>query len=137
MLMLAVQIDKHLPEFSGRLGVARLTVDVGLGGTASIDRATKNALAVAIQFPFLEPAANARQMTGIEAHGDFCTILTVADQSGVRPIAQGQAQGVQHNGLASAGLTGQHGESGLEIKLQVFNNGEVSDMNVSQHKCVL
>ena len=55
---------------------------------------------------------------------------------GVGLVPQGQAQGVDEDGLAGPGLAGQGGQPGLEVQFQGADDGQVADEDVGQHESV-
>ncbi len=55
-----------------------------------------------------------------------------ADEGGVGTPAQQQAHGIDNDGLAGACLTGQHVEAGGETQVQLVDNREISDRQLSQ-----
>ena len=134
MLMLAVQINQHFPQFTQTLNGGGFAIDEGLGRTASTDGATYNALPGACQFPFLEPAFCFRGIVGTEGDTDFRLVGTMANHAGVRPVAKCQVEGIKQDGFAGTGFTGQDGQTGFQFQIQAFNDGKVPDMDMSQHR---
>src|SRR5690606_19485441 len=72
----------------------------------------------------------------LEAEGgaDVGALLAGADHVEVGAIAQSEAQCVQHDGLAGAGLTGDGSHPGLEFQVELGNEGEVLNRELYEHK---
>ena len=53
--------------------------------------------------------------------------------AGVAALAQGQRQRVDEDGLAGAGLAGEHGEAGVEFEFERIDDDEIADAERPQH----
>ncbi len=61
----------------------------------------------------------------------------VTHQAGVAARARGQAQGVEHDGLARAGLAGERGQASAGLKVQRLDQHHIADVQADQHGCPL
>jgi hypothetical protein len=57
----------------------------------------------------------------------------MADDAVVGPVTQYQAQGIDQDGLAGAGFTGEYGHPGAEFNLHRVGDGEIANVDVRQH----
>ncbi len=88
---------------------------------------------VGVQIPRLQPAAGGRIVMDIKGGEDFRLVGAVAHGAGVGAIAQGQAQGINHDRLAGPGFTGDHRQFVGDIQIQLFDNGKIADVDVCEH----
>ena len=52
---------------------------------------------------------------------------------GIGAVTQTQSEGIQHDGLAGAGLPGDDGHARTELHLQGGDDGVVTDTDVGKH----
>ena len=64
----------------------------------------------------------------------FCGLA--ANQVGSRPIAQGQAEGLHEQAFARARLSGNHIQAGLERQFEIIDQGQILDVQMTQHRTV-
>ena len=64
---------------------------------------------------------------------DGRAILSRADQAGVAARAERQAQRIEQDRLAGAGLAGQDSEPGLELELQSLDQHDIVNGELPQH----
>ena len=57
----------------------------------------------------------------------------MADCSGICAPAHGQAQGVQYDRFASAGLAGERRHALVELEFHPFGDGVIGNRKLSQH----
>jgi hypothetical protein len=69
----------------------------------------------------------------LEFGGDACLCLALPHQPGVGTHAQRQAQTIQQDRLAGAGLAGQHTEAWLELQLEPVDQHHIADRQLPQH----
>ena len=133
VLVLAVDIHQQAaqrPEVGERAGLA---IDVGPGAPVAADDPAQDAVVVVIKFMAFQPCPRFWYPGNVEGGGDVCTLGAVADSSGVSAIAQGQAQGVQHDGFAGAGLPGQCRHALAELQFDSFGDGVVGHGELCEH----
>src|SRR5262245_4318419 len=80
-----------------------------------------------------EDGGDRRRVVDLEQRLDDRGILAGSDEIRLRPGAEDHEDRVDQDRLAGAGLTGQHVEAGLERHDDVFDDGEVTDRELSQH----
>ena len=69
----------------------------------------------------------------IEADRDHRLRLPLADKSAVGAGAEGEAERIEKDRLARAGLAGQDAEARTELKIEAFNQDDVADGKPGQH----
>jgi hypothetical protein len=69
----------------------------------------------------------------VEFRGDAGLRLALPHQSGVGPDAKRQAQAVEQDRLARAGLAGQHAQPRLELQLEPVDQHHIADRQLPQH----
>ena len=57
-----------------------------------------------------------------------------AEELGIGATPKGEAEGVEQDRLAGAGLAGQHGEAGTDLQVQPVDEDDVADRQVQQHR---
>src|SRR5690606_24516036 len=107
--------------------------DVAARATLAGDDAAQDARAVAVQVALGQPGAGLGDVLQVEAGEDVGLVRAGAYHAAVGAVAQGQAEGVEHDRLAGAGLAGDHGHAALQLEVQVFDDGVVVDGQVHQH----
>ena len=78
-------------------------------------------------------AARAGALAQFERRGNLCSLGAVAYDLGTRPAAGDQLQRVHEDGLACAGLAGQHREPRAQLQLDGVDDGEIADLQVREH----
>ncbi|MCY1358074.1 hypothetical protein D9M69_445910 [compost metagenome] len=133
VLMLAVDVDQQLAQgLEVALG-AGAAIDVGAGAAFGRDDPAQDAGAVVVQVAFGQPGAGFGDVGEVEA-GEYVRLVGAgAHHAAVGAVAEGQAEGVEHDRLAGTGFAGDHGHAAFEFQVQVFDNGVVVDRQVYQH----
>ena len=72
----------------------------------------------------------------VEGGLDRATVAAAANEGAVRPLAQGEVEGANEDGLAGAGLARNDVVAGLQLERQVGHEGEVLDAQGRQHVTV-
>ena len=133
VLVLAVDVDQQFAEgleIAQRAGGA---VDIAARAPFAGDDPAQNARAVVVQVAFGQPGAGFGDVLQVEAGEDVRLVRAGADHAAVGAVAQGQAEGVEHDRLAGAGLAGDHRHAALQFEVQMFDDGVVVNGQVHQH----
>ncbi len=67
-------------------------------------------------------------------HGRHLPLLcTVAHQAGIAAAAEGQRKGIEKDGFAGAGFTGQHCKAAGKLDIEPLDQDDVTDRQTGQH----
>ncbi len=133
VFMLAVDVDDQLAErleVSLRAGAA---VDVAARAPLGGDHPAQDARAVAVQVALGEPAAGFGDLRQIEAGEDVGLVRAGAHHAAVGTVAQAQAEGIEHDRLAGTGFAADGTHAGIQLEVQVVDDGVVVYGQVHQH----
>ncbi len=134
MFVLAVDINQHLAQGAQLLQGNRLTVDISLGFAVAADYAAQQAFIgcfVLLQVVFLEPFVGDADLAGIKTGTDVGTLRALAHPLAIGPVAQCLPQGFQHDGLAGTRLAGNDRHTGFQVQIQVVDQREVLNAEMS------
>ena len=70
---------------------------------------------------------------GRKAGGDLGALRTLARDITGSAAARDQQQGIDHDGLAGAGLAGQGGEAAAEFEFRMIDENQVPQLKMRQH----
>ncbi len=133
MLVLAVDVDQQLAErLEVALGAGR-TVDVAARAPFGGDDAAQDAGAVIVQVALGEPGARIGDVIQVEAGEDVGLVCADAHDAAVGAIAQGEAEGVEHDRFAGTGFPADHAHAALQFEIEVFDDGVVVNGQMNQH----
>ncbi|MCY1358144.1 hypothetical protein D9M69_446680 [compost metagenome] len=133
VLVLAVDIDQQLAQgLEVALG-AGAAIYIGARPAFGGDDAAQDAGPVVVQVALGQPGASFGDVADVEAGENVGLVGAGAHHAAVGAIAQGEAEGVEHDRLAGSGFAGDHGHSTLELQVQVLDDGVVMDRKVYQH----
>ncbi|MCY1522117.1 hypothetical protein D9M68_569620 [compost metagenome] len=131
--MLAVDVDQQLAEgLEVALGAGR-AIDVAARAAFGGDHPAKDAGAIVVQVALGQPGAGFRDVGEVEAGENVRFVGAGAHHAAVRPVAKGQAEGVEHDRFAGAGFAADHAHSAIQFKVEMFNDGVVVYGQVYQH----
>ena len=69
----------------------------------------------------------------LEEHADPGFAASCAYGAGVGTIAQRQTEGIDEDGLARAGFTGEHAHAGLKLHFDFVDDGVIPDCDQAEH----
>ncbi len=69
----------------------------------------------------------------VEGGEYVCLVRAGANHAAVSPVAQRQAEGVEHDRLAGTGLAGDDGHAAGDFEIEVLDDGVVVNGQVHQH----
>jgi len=140
IIVLAVEFDERGGEFAQQAGAGGLVVDeAARGETAVAIRAELTAQQQGLagfvgDAGLFQLAGDGSGKPGeFEAGVDAGLFLAGADQAGVRPHAEDEAQRIEQDRLAGAGLAGEHAEAGGERQVERLDQDDVADGEPGQH----
>ena len=127
--VLAMQVDQKLADGLELGQRRRAAVDLRAASTLRIEHAAQQQRAPVplreIVLP--KPRARGRRVVEIEFGGDFGAIGARAKLARLEAVAEQQRKRIEQQRFAGARLAGQHGEAAVELDLERFDHGEVSD----------
>ena len=134
-LVLAVHLDQHLAELTQHRHADPLVVDEGARAAVRGQLAAQHQILVAFEGDALVFQISPDGVIGRrrEDGGGGRLRTAPADQARLGPRARGQAQGVQDDGLARAGLAGKRGQAGPDRKIQRLDQDDVANAKADQH----
>ncbi len=133
VFVLAVDADQSLTQLSHFRQRGGGAVYIGPGATIGTHGAAQQALVIIIQLPIGQPLAGGRVVADIKGGEHFRPVVAVADNAGVGPVAQGQAQGIDDHGLARPGFPADRGEAVFRLQFQLVHGGKVTNAQMGQH----
>jgi hypothetical protein len=131
--MLAVNVEQQFAEslqLGKRDGIA---VDEAPGAPVGTNDPAQQALIVEVERLFFEPRPYGRQGREIETGGKFGAPGAFAYQLGTAAVPEDQAESVDQDRFAGAGLTGEHRHPGLELDVDTINDRKIAHLQVDQH----
>ena len=134
VVMLAVQLHQRLRQAPQHLAAGASVVDpAGLAAIGAVDPA-QDQLFRDWQPGVFQHRAGGMAGGQLEHRGDLALRGAAAHQLGAAAPAQHEAQRIQQDRLAGAGLAGQYVETGLEREVQPVNDQHVADLKRSKHE---
>ncbi|MCY1407250.1 hypothetical protein D9M71_225450 [compost metagenome] len=133
MLVLAVNVDQQLAqglEVAQRGGRA---VDVAARTAFGSNYPAKDARAVAVQVALGQPGLGLWDVGQVEGGEDVGLVGAGAHHATVGAVAEGQAEGVEHDGFAGTGFTGDDAHAASKFEVEVFDDGVIMYGQVHQH----
>jgi len=133
VLVLAVNVDQ---QFAQRLEItlrAGCAIDVAARAALGGDHSAQDAGAFAVHVAFGQPGAGVGDVVQVEAGEDVGLVRTDAHHAAVGPVAEGQAEGIEHDRFARAGFTADHAHAAFQLEVQVFDDGVVVNRQMNQH----
>ncbi|MNE31463.1 hypothetical protein D3C80_1250330 [compost metagenome] len=133
VFMLAVNVDQQLTqglEVAQRAGRA---VDVAARTTFGGDDPAQDARAVAVEIALGQPGLGLRDIGQVEGGEDVGLVGAGAHHATVGAVAQGQAEGVEHDRFAGTGFTGDDAHAAGEFEVEVLDDGVIMYGQVHQH----
>jgi len=133
VFVLVVDVDQQFAKgLEVALGAGR-AVDIAARAAFSGDHPAQDARAVVVQVAFAQPLACFGDAAQLEAGEDVGLVGAGAHHAAVGAIAQGQAEGVEHDRFAGAGFAGDHRHAGVQLKVEVLDDGVIVNSKMYQH----
>ena len=133
--VLAVHLQQQGAQFTQHAHANRLVVDEGPRATVGGDLAAQHQRLARLGGHALVGQQDAGGMCGgqVEHRRRHGLGRAVAHQPRVAAGAAGQAQSVEHDGLAGPGLAGQGGQPDARLQVQRLDQHHVADVQADQH----
>ena len=134
LLELALDLDEAVAELAQQPDARRLVVDKGAAASVGPDQpAQYDRLAVAVE-PGLAQDRMRRVVAPDREFRRYRGLLSPRPhQPALRPLAERQAQRIEQDRLAGAGLTGQHAQAGTEGEVEAVDQYNVANIEAEQH----
>ena len=134
VFVLAVDIDQQFAESLEIAERAGRAIDIATRTAFGGNDPTQDARAVVFQVALGQPGMGLGNVDQIEGRQNVGLVGARANHAAVGAIAEGQAQGVEHDRLAGAGFPCDHAHPAIEFEIEMFNDGVVVYGQVHQHK---
>ena len=138
VVVLAVDLDRQRAEVAEQARGRRAAGDEGAAAAIALERPANDQRLAWRGFDPLLPKQFMDRMTArqFDLGRNRRTVLARADQPDVGPRTQRQAECVEQDRLAGAGLAGEHAEARLELELEPFDQDDVVDGKLPQHATI-
>jgi len=138
LVMLAVNFDQRGAYRLQGLHADRLVVDEGAGTAIGQLHPAQDHLAGIFSARVVKAVVaqdQSRRMTlgHVEHRSDLALLHAVPDQARVAAAAERQREGIEQDGLAGAGFTGQHRQATRKFDIEPFDQDDVTDRKSGQH----
>ena len=128
MLVLPMDVDQDLAQFLDLRKRCGPTVDVRARAASCFQDSAQHAHPGLVgEVAGLEPGLRPRRPLEGELGTDLGPAAAFPHQAGVAALTKHQPERVDENGLARAGLAGEHGEAFLELEVQAVHDHEVAN----------
>ena len=133
LVVLAVDLDHAAPQLTQQADADRAVVDVRPAAPVAAHHPAEHELRILGQVVLARQRQ--RRVFGLkrERGGDRTSLGAPTHQSRVTAGAQRQAQCIEKNRFAGAGLAGQHAQALAEFEIQALNDDNISDRKPDQH----
>ena len=116
---------------------AGLAVDVGTRAAVLADHSAQDAFVVIVELMVFQPLPGFGNAGHVESSGNIGAFGTMAYGASVGAPAHGKAEGVQDNGFAGTGLSGQRRHTLSKLKFDPLGNGVIGNSELCEHAEVL
>ncbi len=138
LLHLALDLDQRVAQPAQQRDRRRLVVDEGPAAAVGADGAAQGQHVLVVDPLFGQDGVGGMIPGEIEGGGDGGLRGAAAHRVGVRARAQGQAQRIDQDRLAGAGLAGQRAQAAARIaregKVELLDQDEVTDRKRDKHR---
>jgi hypothetical protein len=134
IVVLAVDFDQLRTDLAQQRGADRLIVGKGAGAPVRRLDAAQDHLALGVDLVVGKNPADRMVGGDVENRGHLPLRGAGPDQAGIAAAAKGQRQRIEQDGLARAGLAGQHRQAADEIDLKPFDEDDVADRKGGEHE---
>ena len=133
VVVLAVDLHQGRADGPEHLDADGLIVDEGAGAHVGHLDAAQDQVAVDIDIGIRGNAAGRVIQGTVEDGRHLALVLAVANEAAVAAAAEGQGEGVEQDGFASAGLTREDTQPLMEVKLKPVDEDDIADRQLDQH----
>ena len=133
VVMLAMDFDDLAADPGQQRRRDRLVIDEGAGAAIGKLHAAQDDVFV-IGYGIVAQGSAGRMIGGQSQHGHHLpALLAAAHQRGIAAPAQRQGQCIEQNGLAGAGLAGQHGHAAVKRQVKLVDQDDVANRERVEH----
>ena len=132
--MLAVDLDKLARDRSQGLCADRLIVDERAGAPVLHLDAAQNQRPIDIDILGLRGHQGRMAGRQIEHGRNLPLTYALADERAVAARAKRERKGIEQDGFTRAGLTRKHRQAAIELKIELFDQHDVADSELSEHE---
>src|SRR4051812_28632044 len=134
LLELALDLDEAVAELAQQPDARRLVVDKGAAAPVGADEpAQYDSFALAVE-PGLAQDRMRRVVAPDREFRRYRGLLSPrAHQPALRPLAERQAERIEQDRFAGAGLAGQHAEAGTQREVKAIDQYNVANIEAEQH----
>ena len=133
LLVLTVDLDQKPGQLAQQSGADGLIVDERARAPVGADQPPEHQRVLDGEAVGIE----ARRHVPIGGQGEYrghrALRRAAADQRALGAAAERQAQSIQEDRLARAGLAGQHAQAALELEIEALDQDDVTDRETDQH----
>ena len=133
LLVLAMDLDQQLADPAQQPAADRLIVDERPRAAVGGEHAAQHQVVLGLDAVLAEQRRRRRVGGRREHRADRGLRRTLADQRPIGPATQREAEGVEQDRLAGAGLAGQHAEPAGELEVEPLDQDDVADRKAGQH----
>ena len=90
-----------------------------------------------LQAAFVKPAERRMILRALEEHADPGFAAPGPHGAGVGAIAQRKAEGIDEDGLAGAGFSGEHAQTGVELHFDLVDDRIIPDCDQAEHLSII
>ena len=132
-IRLALDLDQHAADAREQGDARRRVVDERAAAPVGADDAAHQELAVMVEVVLGQQRADRIGLPDIEGGGDAGALAAARHDAGRGAVAERQAERIQQDGLAGAGLPGEDRHSLAEVDVQAAYQDVVADREASKH----
>ncbi len=136
LVVLALHLDQQRAEPTQQPGAHWRIVGEGARAAIAAEHAPQRDVVLAGNAMFAQQRVGGMVQCRREHRDHRGLFRTLAHQSLLGARAECQAQAVQQDRLARAGLAGEDGEAGVELQIQALDQHHVADRQAGQHGAV-
>ena len=128
-----MNIDQLLSQFAQALDRHRLTIDVTAGAAISVDGTADGTFTIHVHLSLYQPFLNVGKFTECKGGPDLGSCMAMPDHPAVSSISQREPQCTKQDRFTCTSLPTEDRHAGVEHQFHLFHEGEVTDMEMSQH----
>ncbi len=134
VVMLTVDLNKLARDRTQGLGTDRLIVDERAGAPVLHLDAAQNQRPVDIDVLSLRGHQGRMAGRQIEHGRNLPLTNALTDERAIAARPKRERKGIKQDGFTGAGLTRKHRQAAIELKIELFDQHDVADSELSEHK---
>src|SRR5690554_3616976 len=134
VLMLTMDIDQKLAEFTQQRQWCRAAVDVASAATFSGYHSAQMALLrISFEVMLAEPESCLGDLANIKTGCQLGSLCTCQNAVTVGSVAQAEPECIKHDRFACAGFTADDGHPPIQFDFKIIDDGKIANGQLSQH----